>query len=163
MAKLTEKQQTFADEYLQTLNAADAYRKAGYAAKTNATQRAAASRLLTNVNVSEYLSTRLNELKLNEKMSQEEVIERLTNIARGTPTTTAFKRIDKTKRDDEGNPVVEYDTETTVAPDTGSQLQALEDLGKYYKLFTERQEINARVGPVTITDDIPDKGDDEDG
>src|SRR5918994_703614 len=47
---LNERQYRFVHEYLKDLNAADAYRRAGYKAR-GAVARANASRLLTNANV----------------------------------------------------------------------------------------------------------------
>lgn len=48
MHDLTEKQKRFADYYIQSGNASEAYRKAGYKGKTVSTITTNANRLLTN-------------------------------------------------------------------------------------------------------------------
>ena len=58
MAKLTDKQELFAREYLKDLNATQAAIRAGYSEKTAKEQ---AARLLTNVNVQNFVA----ELKAN--------------------------------------------------------------------------------------------------
>lgn len=52
MGNLSDKQAAFVREYLLSGNASDAYRKAGYATKNEASTAAAASRLLKDVKVS---------------------------------------------------------------------------------------------------------------
>ena len=149
---LTEKQKRFADEYLKSLNATDAYRKAGYKAKTDGSVRTASSRLLTNVNVSKYLQARLDEHKLNDFMDQEEVLERLSDIARGVPQKTVYQHYDKLERE------MTTDSETTRSPDVMDQLSALQLLGKYHKLFVDKAEVEFTT-PEFI-DDVP-EGDDD--
>ena len=58
MAKLTEKQQRFVDEYLIDLNATQAAIRAGYSAKTADVQ---GSRMLANVKVQQAISEAMAE------------------------------------------------------------------------------------------------------
>lgn len=57
-AKLTAKQKRFADEWLLSMNATDAAKKAGFSKKTAESQ---GSRLLRNVKVKEYIEKRRKE------------------------------------------------------------------------------------------------------
>lgn len=151
---LSEKQKRFADEYLKTLNATDAYKKAGYKTKSESATRSAASRLLTNVNVSEFLQTRLQEHKLTDFMDQEAVLQRLSEIASGVPQEQVFKRFNKITNE------LEYDNVSQVTPEIQDQNAALQMLGKYYKLFVDKAEVELTV--PTFVDDVPEEDNDAD-
>ena len=88
--KLTPNQQKFADEYIKSGNASDAYRRAGYKAKGKGVVRANASRLLTNANVKSYVDDRMKEIESAKIMDAKEAMELLTRIARGEETETVF-------------------------------------------------------------------------
>lgn len=60
--KLTVKQQAFADYYIELGNATEAYLKAYPNVKKESTAKAAASRMLTNVNLKSYIENRMEEL-----------------------------------------------------------------------------------------------------
>ncbi|MGE8037953.1 terminase small subunit [Lysinibacillus sp. JNUCC-51] len=60
--KLTVKQQAFADYYIELGNATEAYLKAYSNVKKESTAKAAASRMLTNVNLKSYIENRMEEL-----------------------------------------------------------------------------------------------------
>lgn len=150
---LTEKQKRFADEYLKSLNATDAYRKAGYKAKKDSVIRSNASRLLTNANVSGYIQGRLDEHKLNDFMDQEEVLNRLSEIASGIPQKTTYRHYDKLKKR------MTTDSETVQSPDVVDQLSALQMLGKFHKLFVDKAEVEFTT--PEFVDDVP-EGDDDD-
>ncbi|MEF3312332.1 terminase small subunit [Paenibacillus sp. GYB004] len=83
-AKLTGKQKRFADEYLIDLNATAAYGRAGYTAKGKAAE-AAASRLLSNVKVQEYIQQRMKEREQRTEITQDMVLERWWAIATADP------------------------------------------------------------------------------
>lgn len=78
MAELTDKQKRFCDEYLIDLNGAQAAIRAGYSADTAKEQ---ASRLLTNVNVQNYIQERQQEIKSSTNITQERVLQELAKIA----------------------------------------------------------------------------------
>lgn len=69
---LTEQQKKFADYYIESGNASESYQRAGYKAKGNVAE-AAASRLLRNVKVSEYLKQRNKQLESHRIADMEEV------------------------------------------------------------------------------------------
>jgi hypothetical protein len=74
--KLTNKQRLFIDYYLQSFNASDAARKAGY---SESRARITGSELLSDSNISEQIKARLDEVH----MSAEEALKLLADIARG--------------------------------------------------------------------------------
>lgn len=76
--EFTDKQRKFCDEYLVDLNAKQAAIRAGYSPKTAKEQ---ASRLLTNVNVQQYLSERQQKISDKLELDTEWVLKRLKSIS----------------------------------------------------------------------------------
>ena len=125
--KLTPKQKAFCDYYITSLNATAAAIKAGYSKKT--------AGVIGRENLQKpylrlYIDERLKE-KENERIaSQDEVLQMLTEIARGEA---------------EEEQVVAYSKKYEIAKKKASlrdRNKALELLGKRYSLFTERIEAN---------------------
>ena len=155
-SKLTPKQKLFCELYLDTMNAGYSYCTA-YKVKEE-TGWSAGSRMLRNVKVAEYLSTELDK----RIMGSAEILSRLADQARGDITT--FIKIENGEiLYDLGSPqarmfshlIKKVKTRTTESP-KGEKTQwveveihdpqkALEDLGRYHKLFTERIETNTTV------------------
>src|SRR5690625_7137464 len=81
--KLTVQQQNFADEYIISGNASEAYKKSYKNVKKDSTARANSSRLLANANVSAYIAERMEELKTERVADQQEIMEFLTSVIRG--------------------------------------------------------------------------------
>lgn len=73
MTELKGKQKKFADEYIKSGNATEAYVNAGYKVKNNETARANASRMLTNANVKAYIESRMKRLESAKLASAKEV------------------------------------------------------------------------------------------
>ena len=73
---MTNKQRLFIDYYLQSFNASDAARKAGYSERT---ARQIGSRLLTDVDIKAEIQARLADVH----MSADEALKLLADIARG--------------------------------------------------------------------------------
>ncbi len=69
---LSEQQKKFCDFYIESGNASESYQRAGYKAKGNVAE-AAASRLLRNVKVIEYIKERNKELESDRVITMEEV------------------------------------------------------------------------------------------
>ena len=140
MKELTPKQKKFCQEYLKDFNASRAY-KAVYKVKSDNQARANGSRLIANDNVSEYLSETMHQTKVNDILDINDVLDNLSHIAAGKPSQKIFKRVSyKGKK-----PKVEYDNVTTVTPEDQDQLKALELLGKYYKIFTDKVETQTDI------------------
>lgn len=141
MGKLTPKQQAFADYYIETGNATEAARKAGY--KGNNLNRVA-SENLTKLVIKNYIEERMAQ-KDNERVaSQDEILEFLTKVMRGELT----EQIPVGK----GEGYFELDDKDTYVKD---RVKAAELLGKRYVMWTDRQQVEGNVG-VTIVDDIGD-------
>lgn len=78
--KLTPKQQAFADYYIETGNATEAARKAGYSEDT---ARQIGAENLTKPAISEYISIRMAEQSKKRVADANEVIEFYTAVMRG--------------------------------------------------------------------------------
>ena len=88
MSELRGKQRKFADNYIKSGNATEAYVNAGYKVRSNKTARANASRLLTNANVKAYIEMRLKQLESAKLATAQETLEYLTSVMRGEQTET---------------------------------------------------------------------------
>ena len=84
--KLTQKQKLFADEYIKSGNATEAYIKAGYSVKNNGSAKAASSRLLTNVNLKHYIDAKMAEIESHKIADAKEVLEFYTRVLRKEET-----------------------------------------------------------------------------
>lgn len=80
---MTEKQRRFVDYYLQTANAAESARRAGYSKKTD---YSIGERLLRNVEVRKAIEERLKQMESNRLAETREVLEHLTKTLRGEVT-----------------------------------------------------------------------------
>ena len=78
MAKLTEKQQRFIDEYLIDLNATQAAIRAGYSVKT---AREQASQNLTKLNIQQAISEKMAERSKRTGVNQDRIVLELAKIA----------------------------------------------------------------------------------
>ena len=79
---LTEKQQRFADYYIQSGNATESYKKAYESCKKDSVARANSSRLLTNANVIQYVAQINKEIKNDRIADMVEVKEFWTQTMR---------------------------------------------------------------------------------
>ena len=140
--KLTEKQKRFADYYIETGNASDAYIRAGYKVKGSEVAKVNASRLLTNANVTAYVQ-QMMESKDNERIaSQDEILAYLTKVLRGEMKEETLVGVGK------GAQVID-DIEVSAK----DRIKAAELLGKRYAMWTDKQQIDGNV-PVMIVDDV---------
>lgn len=80
MAKLSLKQQKFADEYIISGNAEEAAIKAGYSEKY---ARGNAYKLVAFSGIKNYIDKRLKEIESKKTATHQEVIEYLTSVMRG--------------------------------------------------------------------------------
>jgi phage terminase small subunit len=78
--EITPKQRRFADEYLIDLNATAAYKRAGYSGKGNSAE-SAASQLLSNLKVAEYIAARQKVLQEKTGITQERVLAEYAKLA----------------------------------------------------------------------------------
>lgn len=149
---MTDKQKRFCDEYLIDCNATRAYRTAYPRVKNNDVASAAASRLLGNVTIREYIDERLAEINSSKVATAQEVMEYLTAVMRGETKA----EIVVVEGDGDGTSTAKH---IQKAPDEREKLKAAELLGKRFALFSEQVQVQGAV-PVII-DDSDDTPDDE--
>ena len=127
--KMTEKQKAFCDYYIETGNATEAAIKAGYSKKT---AKVIGSENLTKPYLKQYIDERLAKIEDARIAKGEEVLQYLTKVMRGE------------EKDQFGLDASLQD-----------RTKAAELLGKRYRLFTEKIEVDG-VQQVQIVDDIDD-------
>lgn len=123
--KLTEKQKRFIDYYIETANATESAKKAGYSEKT---AKNIGAENLTKLNF--FIQKKLEEKENNRIASQDEVLEYLTKVMRGE------------EKDQFGLDASLQD-----------RTKCAELLGKRYGTFKEKVDANVSI-PVVIEDDI---------
>jgi phage terminase small subunit len=148
MANLTDKQMIFANEYLVDLNATRAYKKAYPSVKKDSVAKAAASRLLTNVNLKNYLDEQLKKIEDESIANATEVMKYLTAVMRNE----LKEEVVVVEGEGEGCSSARIVKKDISAKDRN---KAAELLGKRYRLFTEKVELEGSI-PVQIVDDIDD-------
>lgn len=149
---MTKKQKIFADEYLIDLNATRAYKVAYPNVKNDVTAAAAASRLLRNVKVQEYIAQRMAEKESKRIADQDEVLRYLTSVLRGK------SRAQEIVVEGTGDGCSEART-MEKSPSEKERLKAAELLGKRYALFTDKVETDVDMD-LNITIDY---GEDDTG
>lgn len=133
--RLNPKQIAFADEYIITGNAEQSAIKAGYSERY---ARSSAHKLVAKVGIKEYIAERMEEIKSERIMSQEEVLEKLTTIARREVTKGIFK-----SKETVNGETVEVEKEYDHMPSIEEQTKALELMGKRYALFTDKVDLQS--------------------
>jgi phage terminase small subunit len=131
----------FADYYIETGIASEAYRKAGYKGKGN-TAEAAAARLLSNVKVKALINARIAEKDSQRVAKQDEVLEFLTKVMRGEMTEEIALG--------QGRGLFSFADKDLYVRD---RVRAAELLGRRYSMWTERQFFQDLTG-VQIIDDV---------
>lgn len=129
MDKLTEKQKKFIDYYVETGNATEAARRAGYDAKTDRALESIGSENLRKLEV--YIKERMKPDEDKRIADANEVLQYLTAVMRGEVKDT-------------------FDFDTSVR----DRNKAAELLGKRHRLFVDKVEQESS-GVVNITFGIP--------
>lgn len=137
---MNAKQKRFCDEYLIDLNATQAAIRAGYSEKT---AKQIGNKLLTKVDLQQYIQQRMDAKDKELIADQDEVLKYLTSVLRGESQsevlvvenigdfTSEARRIQK-------------------APDEKERLKAAELLGKRYNLFSDKMKVDVAM-PVVIS------------
>ena len=158
MAKLTEKQQRFVEEYLIDLNATQAAIRAGYSAKTADVH---GSRMLGNVKVQQAVAEAMAARSKRTGVNQDRVVLELAKLAfvkmtdvvdsqgriKATATDddlTCIESIKYKKSDNEFGGSVEREVKIS------SKLKALELLGKHLGMWNDKLDVNI-ASPIVIT------------
>lgn len=141
MAKLTDKQAAFVQQYLVDLNATQAAIRAGYSERT---ANAQAGRLLANVGIREAIEKAQAKRAQRVEVTQDYVLSNLVEVVERTmQRAPVLDRKGEQVTDEEGRAVWTFDAK-------GAN-RALELLGKHLGIFTDK--IRAEVsgpdgGPV---------------
>lgn len=129
--KLTERQKAFCDYYIETLNATEAARRAGYSERT---AKEMGYENLTKPHIRAYIQERMKQMDKERIASAEEVLEYLTRVMRG----------------EEKEKLLEYNEEgeetiISTPPSIRNRTKAAELLGKRYALFIDKGQVDVSV------------------
>lgn len=152
---MTEKQKRFADEFIVSLNGAEAYSKVYSNCQS---PYATSSRLLADKEIQQYISERVGEITAKLELKQEIVIEELVKVAFANikdylsfnEDGVSFKNSDNI----DGSVVSEVSSVKIITKSSENEItekvslklklhdkmKALDNLGKYFKLFTDKVE-----------------------
>jgi len=138
MAKMTEKQRRFCDEYIRLGEVTQAAIIAGYSSKTAYVM---GSENLTKPIIKTYIDKRLELLKKQSIAEQDEVLQYLTSVLRGQV------------KDEQLMVVGDGDFKSNVEKhekrsDTMARTKAAELLGKRYAIWTDKHQMDVQVMPV---------------
>ena len=144
---MTERQKRFVDAYIQTGNASEAARLAGYS-KKNADVDSA--KLLVNPSISREIEKRLKELESERTADVKETLEYLTSVMRGEKTEIVVVVVGTGKGFSKSEKV-------EVPTSTRDRLKAAEHLLKVHGAFKNEVQVTSAV-PVVISgsEDIED-------
>lgn len=148
MAKLTEKQKLFCENYLMTMNAVDAYLAAYKNCKSRDNASKHASRLLALPHIRAYVDTCLEKAHSNKVADIQEVMEYLTSVMRGETSAEEVMVVGTGEGCSEPCKV-------SKAPSEKERLKAAELIGKRYALFTGSDTKEDDADSVVIVNDAP--------
>lgn len=154
MAKLTDKQKKFVEEYLIDLNATQAAIRAGY--KKSEYTDTNANKLLENTRIAEAIAKAMAERSKRTGISQDRVVNELAKIAfvnmldvvdeegriRSTASEDDLACIESIKHK-ESSSINGDSTEREVK--IASKLKALELLGKHLGMWNDKLDVNMNV------------------
>lgn len=167
MAKLSPKQQLFADEYLIDLNATQAAIRAGYSPKTADVK---GSQLLGIVKVRTYIDQKMAERSRRTGINQDRVLQELAKIAfiKATDLIDPKDASVLENASDDDLAVIQSIKVKESWGEKGSSVEreikladktrSLEMLGRHLGMFNDKLDVNA-VQKVVIVDDIDDTND----
>ena len=138
MAELTPKQKRFCDEYLIDLNATQAAIRAGYSEKT---AKQIATENLSKPYLQEYIAERMASKEKSLIADQDEVLEFLTAVLRGTEKEEV---------------VLPSGLMMHKKTDTKDRLKAAELLGKRYGIYTDKIQADVVIPVFGGEEDLED-------
>lgn len=159
MAKLTEKQQRFVDEYLIDLNATQAAIRAGYSVKTATTQ---GSQNLTKLNIQQVIAERMAERSKRTGVNQDRVVLELAKIAfvNATDVINAKDATIKLSAASDDTAAIQSVKVKIIPTKEGEgierevrlndKLKALELLGKHLGMWNDKMDVSVNI-PVVIS------------
>ena len=129
---MTERQKRFIDHYIQTANASEAARLAGYSERT---ARIHAAKLLAKTNIRESIDGRLKELESERIAETKELLEHLTSVIRGQVTEEVVTNSGK---------------KFVVEVSEKDKLKAVEMLLKVHGAFKDKVDVKVSGGELFI-------------
>ncbi len=158
---LTRKQEEFVRHYLVDLNAAAAYRRAGYTARGNSAEVNAA-RLLRNAQVVDAIDKAMAERAARTEVDADRVLRELVKVAffdirKALNNDGSFKQISELDGDTAAA-LASFDVVELGGNEGGvirkvrlaDKLRALELVGKHLGMFRERVEVSGGENPLTL-------------
>lgn len=145
---MNKRQKRFCDEYLIDLNATQAAIRAGYSEKT---AKQIGNKLLTKVDLKEYIDERIKQIDDELIAKENEVLRHLTSVLRGESESEVIVVEGTGDGCSEARKIIKK-------PDEKEKLKAAELLGKRYGLYTDKIDKNEDLN-ISVTIDY---GDDED-
>ena len=139
MAKLTEKQRRFADEYIRLGEITQAAINAGYSTKT---AYAIGNENLSKPIIKSYIDKRLEELRKESIAEQDEILQFLTSVLRGKESEKIPLGLGMGEQK-----LISKDL------DGKDRIKAAELLGKRYAMWTDKQQVED-ITPVFV-EDVP--------
>ena len=139
MKSLTLKQKQFADEYIRTGNAYQSAINVGYSEKY---AKARSHKMLENVGINQYIDDNLEIIQKESIAETDEIMRYLTRVLRGEEKEEILVYV--------GDGMQEIQT---IQPSAKDRIKAAELLGKRYRMWTDKHELEITT-PVFI-DDVP--------
>ena len=139
----------FVEEYIIDLNATQAAIRAGYSKKTSGQ---IGEQNLKKLEIQQAINEKLAEKKEKLIMKQDEILERLTQQGRREATDYQVVITEKPVTNEKGDVVaIEKLPEIVEVPTQNKDvIKALETLGKYYVMWTDKQEVTQRNIEINI-------------
>ena len=139
--KLTAKQEAFVNYYIETGNATEAYKRAGYKVKSENAAAAAAARLLRNVKIKAIIAAKMKEREKPSIAKADEILSFLTSVLRGEVKDEQIVVL----CDGDGCTRATRE-EVRVSP--RDRIKAAEQLLKRYPADLDKQEQKARIAKL---------------
>ena len=139
MKSLTLKQKQFADEYIRTGNAYQSAINVGYSEKY---AKARSHKMLENVGINQYIDDNLEIIQKESIAEADEIMRYLTRVLRAEEKEEILVYV--------GDGMQEIQT---IQPSAKDRIKAAELLGKRYRMWTDKHEVEITT-PIFI-DDVP--------
>lgn len=141
MKSLTLKQKQFADEYIRTGNAYQSAINVGYSEKY---AKARSHKMLENVGINQYIDENLEIIQKESIAEADEIMRYLTRVLRAEEKEEVLVYV--------GDGMQEIQT---IQPSAKDRIKAAELLGKRYRMWTDKHEVEIAT-PIFI-DDVPEE------
>lgn len=141
MKSLTLKQKQFADEYIRTGNA---YQSAINVVYSEKYAKARSHKMLENVGINQYIDDNLEIIQKESIAEADEIMRYLTRVLRAEEKEEILVYV--------GDGMQEIQT---IQPSAKDRIKAAELLGKRYRMWTEKHEVEITT-PIFI-DDVPEE------